>query len=130
MRRICIIDDDEMYQYIITRQIVKLCPEAKVISYRHGTEAIEALKALATGDFLPWDVILLDINMPVMDGWQFLGILEAMVSEIGKMVDIYVVSTSVDTRDTEKALADKNVKAYISKPIPADKLLQIIQGGI
>ncbi len=129
MRKICIIDDDEMYQFIIKRQILKLCPEAKLISYKHGAEAIEALKARAAEGFPPCDVILLDINMPVMDGWEFLSAGEATLGEMGKMVDIYVVSTSVDTRDKEKALANKNVKEYISKPIPPDKLLQILQGS-
>jgi CheY-like chemotaxis protein len=117
-----------MYQFIIKRHVAKACPDAELISYKNGVEAIEGFKTLITGAAL-FDVILLDINMPIMDGWQFLSVLEEAFPEIGKKVDIYVVSTSLDIRDKERALADKNVKEYISKPIPTEKLLQILSGS-
>lgn len=129
MKKICIIDDDEMYQFIVKRHIAKVYPEAELISYKNGAEAIEGFKALSATGAPQCDIIFLDVNMPVMDGWQFLSALGEMFPEMGKAVDIYVVSTSLDARDKEKALADKNVKGYISKPIPADKLSQIIAGG-
>ena len=128
MKKICIIDDDQMYQAILKRQINKLNPDTTLLPYKNGADAIEGFKALLAAELPLCDVILLDINMPVMDGWQFLSAVDAIYPGIGKTVDIYVVSTSLDARDKEKALADKNVKEYIPKPIPPDKLLQIVSG--
>lgn len=129
MRKICIIDDDNMYQVIVTRQIAKIDPNVAIVSYRNGAEALEGLKNIFAENAKMCDVIFLDINMPVMDGWEFLSNIETSFPEIGTTVDIYVVSTSLDARDKDRALANKNVKKYISKPIPTDILQKIVSGN-
>jgi CheY-like chemotaxis protein len=126
MKKIFIVDDDEMYQLILRRNLIKLCPELTVKSFGHGGEAINELKnIIAAGDPLP-DVILLDINMPVMDGWQFLKSIEPTLEGRIMETKIYVVSTSLDARDKEKAQGNVLVTEYISKPIPATKLREIL----
>lgn len=128
MRKICVIDDDHMYQVIIKRLIMKIDADAKLMTFKNGADALDGFKTLLANDPLLCDVILLDINMPLMDGWQFLHAIENILPGIGNSIDIYVVSTSLDGRDKEKALADKNVKGYISKPIPTEILTRIVLG--
>lgn len=128
MRKICVIDDDPMYQVIIKRLIMKIDGDTVLSSYKHGADAIESFKTILAENSALCDVILLDINMPVMDGWQFLKALEDILPGIGSEIDIYVVSTSLDARDRERAMADKNVKDYIFKPIPQDRLMKIVLG--
>ncbi len=66
------------------------------------------------------DVILLDINMPILDGWQFLdGIITIKVI---KKITIFIVTSSIDPRDKEKAKSYSNVKNFVVKPITQDKL--------
>ena len=117
-----------MYQVIIKRLIMKIDPAIVLMPFKHGADALDGLQKLAADNSPLCDVILLDINMPVMDGWQFLSAVESIRPGIGSDVDIYVVSTSLDGRDKERALADKNVKGYIFKPIPIDRLTQIVLG--
>ena len=66
------------------------------------------------------DAILLDLNMPVMDGWQFLD--EFISLPITKEIHIFIMTSSIDPADIEMAGKYKVVKEYIMKPITTQKL--------
>ncbi|HEY8938107.1 MAG TPA: response regulator [Cyclobacteriaceae bacterium] len=70
-------------------------------------------------------LILLDINMPIMSGWEFLDSFDAFSEDIKKQFRIYLLSSSVDDRDKEKAKQNKNVIDYLSKPLSKDMVKQI-----
>lgn len=82
--------------------------------YKNGKDAYDnLLPKLHTKTNLP-DVIFLDLNMPVMDGWQFLD--ELIKIPIAEQIPLYIVSSSVDSRDIKKAESYKMVNKYIVKP--------------
>ena len=121
----CVIDDDPIYVYGIKRlsEIAEFCNNLMV--FPNGKEAYDNLKAiLENGDKLP-DVILLDINMPIWDGWQFLD--EFTKIPIKKTIQIYMVSSSIDPEDIEKAKSYKEVNRFIVKPLSIDKLREIVE---
>lgn len=66
------------------------------------------------------DVLLLDINMPVIDGWTFLDILMKEIPAVTEKMRIYIVSSSIDTRDLEKVKEYDIVKEYLVKPLNSD----------
>jgi CheY-like chemotaxis protein len=66
------------------------------------------------------DVILLDLNMPILDGWQFLD--EFVKLPIKKEIAIFIVTSSIDPSDIEMVKKYDIVKSYIMKPITAQKL--------
>lgn len=75
-------------------------------------------------DELP-DVILLDLNMPVVDGWQFLIEFEAFKHSLTKSISIFILSSSVDIRDVERSKQFPSVKGYLSKPLTPDMIIDI-----
>lgn len=111
----CLIDDDPITIFC-TKRIIELANFCeRLLVYTNGREALDSLKViLTTGESLP-DVILLDIAMPIMDGWQFLD--EVTVIPIMKSITIYIITSSIDPADTERVRKYESVNNYIIKPI-------------
>ena len=124
---ICVIDDDEVYQFTVTRTIKAQKLAKKILVFSDGEEAIQFLiDNVANNENVP-DVIFLDINMPIMDGWQFLDEYIRLKPRIGKKVTIYMVSSSVDPVDLERAKKISELSDYIVKPITSNTLKDIIE---
>jgi CheY-like chemotaxis protein len=122
----CIIDDDPIFIYGTKRIIEKVDFCNKIIVYNNGQEAIDGIyELIKTKEQLP-DVILLDINMPVMDGWEFLVEFKKLQNLFSKKIHVYIASSSVDPRDIERVKNYKEVSDYILKPITPDDLGKII----
>ena len=115
-----IIDDDKLTVKLMSILISKnkFCEEIQ--SFNNPQFAIDKLKQnYHNNEILP-DAILLDLNMPVMDGWQFLD--EFILLPIQKKISIFIMTSSIDPIDIEMAKKYKVVKDYIEKPITAIKL--------
>jgi CheY-like chemotaxis protein len=72
------------------------------------------------------DMILLDINMPLMDGWEFLKAYDQIKDRLGKAIKIYVVSSSIDERDVSRARSINHVVDYVEKPVTTDRLRELL----
>lgn len=123
-----VIDDDDTYQFIIQKVVeeTRLVDQIKLFS--NGKLALTFLEsAISENKILP-DVILLDISMPVMDGWEFLENFILLNPKVGKKITIYLVSSSVNPRDVEKARNITEVTDYVVKPISKEKLIELICG--
>ena len=122
MKNICVIDDDQIYQIIIKKIISKAGNFEKVHCYENGYTALNAFKDPAVP--LP-HLILLDINMPGMDGWEFLDNLKVYRPRLVSETTIYMVTSSIAFSDRDKALALPEVSGFISKPLSVEKLREI-----
>lgn len=101
----------------------KLCQNLLV--YENGRVAIDGLRNfIDTQGDLP-DMILLDINMPEMDGWGFLEEFISLKPHIEKEIIIYMVSSSIDDQDIQRANKYDEVSDYIVKPISRDALQKL-----
>jgi len=111
------LDDDLIYQIIIKKLIQKSGEFSTHSSFVNGNLAIAALKNMQlNNEDLP-DIILLDINMPVMDGWEFMEEFQNIKSEINKKISIYIVSSSIAAEDKKKSQTYSDIKGYLTKPI-------------
>ncbi|MFB9058116.1 response regulator [Mariniflexile ostreae] len=119
----CIIDDDPIYQHLINKMMIKTDFSKSYIFYKNGKEALKGIKQRLENNSTIPDVILLDINMPVMDGWQFLD--EVAKINTYEHIKILVISSSIDPRDIEKAKKNKLVIDYVLKPISLSKIKHI-----
>ncbi len=117
---ICIIDDDPIYQILINKIIAMSKTECEIIRFKNGKEALDYF-TLDTIKNLP-EIILLDLEMPIMDGWDFMTEVDKIFTD---QTDIYIVSSSIAYEDKEKAKRFTKVKGYFSKPIDSEKILEI-----
>jgi CheY-like chemotaxis protein len=124
MKRIVIIDDDPMYQLIVKHLLQKIDKSISVTDYENGADAVAGLSAMPSSE---WPhVVFLDINMPMMDGWQFLAEAAEKIPELAQRCSIYMLSTSIDNRDRDRAEAMPAVREYICKPVSQEKLKEIV----
>ena len=123
-----LIDDDNIYQFT-ARKILESTGLAKHIqSFYNGREAITYFKddSNLISETFP-DVIFLDINMPVMNGWEFLEEYQELYGNFPKPVVVYVVSSSIDSYDMKKSREYKGVSDYIVKPVTRIKYQELIE---
>lgn len=94
------MDDDSITIFGLRKLLDKYSTELNVEEFRNGREALDAILHLqAKNSALP-DVIFLDINMPIMDGWTFLD--EFLKLSNTSKVNIKIITSSIDIRDREK----------------------------
>lgn len=122
---IWVVDDDPIYQIIVNKIIKKSELFLNVSSFKNGKDAIDALKnALENSEGFP-NVILLDINMPIMDGWEFMDEIVLLKPQINQSLQIYIVSSSIALEDKIKAKNYSEIVAFLSKPLNANNLILI-----
>lgn len=117
-----IIDDDKIFIFVLKKIIEKNENFDQVLDFKNGEEVIKILSD--ESNILP-NIILLDINMPVIDGWQFLEEIEKLPNK--DKLNIFIMSSSIDANDIEKSKSFETVKDFISKPINNDKLNKLIE---
>lgn len=123
-----LVDDDDIFQFL-TRRIIeetRLVGEIKVFS--NGLRALEFLKSVQDNPEMLPEIILLDLSMPVMDGWDFLEEYIMLQPFLGKKISIYVVSSSIAPADIQKAQSISEVTDYIIKPVTVEKFAEIVRG--
>lgn len=121
-----IVDDDEVYIMGIKRLIRRTNIIDGIQFFENGKLAIESLlKTKDDIEALP-TVILLDINMPIMDGWEFLEKYKTIRDELAKNITIYMVSSSINPRDIGRAKNYENVMEYLEKPITLEEIQKMI----
>lgn len=122
---ISLIDDDPAYQFISKKQIEVSGAQVKLLQFHDGLEALEYFTSnKAIADNLP-DLVLLDINMPYMDGWQFLDEI-SKIDLAKKDINIYIVTSSDTTFDHQKALKYSILSGYLNKPLTTENFLKIL----
>ena len=131
MRRplIGIIDDNKIYQFMLTRIIKKNKLAEGIITFSDGEKAIQYLTDNRSNNEKIPDVIFLDVSMPVMDGWQFIEGYANIKTEIKKKIVIYMLTSSVDPVDIERASKISEISDYITKPIKLEEIKRIFDNS-
>lgn len=124
---ILIIDDDEICIFL-TRKILQSSGMAESISVCRS--AIEAIALLHNEETVTPDIILLDLNMPEMSGWEFLQHYQLLVPGMKKRPKLFVVSSSIAGNDTERANNITGVDGYIAKPLTGESVRLMLKKTI
>lgn len=124
-KKVFVVDDDKIYHFILKNLLSKNGVSIKPCFCENGLDALAALKDKINSNNLP-DVIMLDINMPVMDGWQFLEEFKKLKVTFNLQTPIYLVTSSNDILDINRAKLYKNeISDYFLKPINETDICKI-----
>ncbi len=124
---IMLVDDDADDNFIHERVIKRSNAAEHVIAKQTGMEAIEYLKSNQDNDRQPPDLIFLDINMPGMNGWEFLGEYEKLDEKSKSKAIIVMLTTSENPDDKMKAKAINLASDFKTKPLTQEMLEEIIE---
>ena len=117
-----IVDDDNIHQFFATKSLNHLKITNHILPFLDGDLALNMIqKMIADKEELP-DVIFLDINMPKMDGWEFMDEFSKMAGGITKKILIFIVSSSIADADRDRAKSYPSVTDFLIKPILPDTL--------
>ncbi len=124
-----VVDDDIVYTMGIKRLLKRMNQTQEVAFFDNGKQAFDELIANKDNlEQLP-NVILLDINMPVMDGWEFLKAYTKAKAQLCKKIIIYMISSSINPSDIEKAKAFEDITEYLEKPVTLEDLQQMLEAS-
>ena len=121
-----IIDDDPIQVFVAKRMLKNIGFSQNIQSLDNGKNALEELHDLTASEDnrLP-DIIFLDINMPQMDGWQFLKEFEKI--SVKKKVAVYLMTSSIDPVDARRAKTWDSLSGYLIKPLKTEDLEEILE---
>ena len=125
---VLLVDDDEINNFISIKLIKKALLNTEIMACLNGKFAIDQLVEIQRNDpaKLP-DYILLDINMPIMNGWEFLDEYKRLNIDPQGKTKIFIISSSVFSNDINKARSYPLVKDFISKPLNVDKIVELFR---
>ena len=129
VKKVFVVDDDTLYTYGIKRLLHKRDPESDVRTFENGEEALNSITRMyEQGQELP-GVILLDLNMPKMNGWEFLRGFEELRSQSDKDVQVFVISSQAHRKDEEvyRVEWDQKVSEFIQKPVDAEAIINLME---
>ncbi len=115
--KIVLVDDDPIIQYVHLR-ILKKYSSQSIMQFDNGSDALEYFKG-SGNEGSPY-LVLLDINMPIMDGWDFLD--EVYEQGLESKMVVIILTSSVDILDMEKAKKYDNIICFEQKPLTVDKV--------
>ncbi len=116
MKRVLLVDDVEISNFIMIKMIEKHAPACLILDF---TDPVAAFSAL--DEYRP-DVIFLDLNMPEMNGWDFL---QKMQRE-GKPYKVYVLTSSTSELDIRRVEVFANVQKFLVKPTKEEEIAFIL----
>jgi response regulator RpfG family c-di-GMP phosphodiesterase len=122
-----LIDDDDTNNMISRLVIQGARPNADVLTFSNPIAALkyvrdELIHDRAVGQEI---IMLLNIHMPSITGWEFLAQFEAFSDEIKSLIKVYILSASLDVRDEEMARDNTHVIDFLSKPLTTEMVLKI-----
>ncbi|MEP6512407.1 MAG: response regulator [Parafilimonas sp.] len=123
---ILLIDDDSIFQFLTRKVLEASGLTDEIIACSNGQEALQLLETNICNKAALPDVIFLDINMPVMNGWAFLEAFKLIKPLLNKPVPLYVVSSSADRADIQQAKEFDIVTDYLVKPIFQEQFKTIL----
>lgn len=126
INKITLVDDDDTFVFLTRKSLERSELVDNIETFCNWQEAIDYIEEnINNKKFLP-EIILLDLCMPILDGWQFLEQYTKIDKKIQKKISIYIYSSSISPHDIARAKTLNEVTDFIIKPISKEKLIDIV----
>ena len=125
-KNIMLVDDDKIFNFLSEKTITSLGLANEIHFALNGKQALELLEEYKKGNVQRPDIIFLDLNMPRMNGFEFLSEFRELKLKNKSQVKIVVLTTSTNPSDMQK-LKDYSVNNFVNKPLTEKKILQFIE---
>ncbi|GAB3166240.1 response regulator [Telluribacter humicola] len=117
VKNIFLIEDDDTTMHLLRKTILRCSLAENIIELKHGMHALDYLEQVTAGqEGLVPDLIMLDLDMPVIDGWQFLDEYTRLYMHHFPHTQICILTTSVDEEDYKRAKEYPVVSYFLKKP--------------
>ena len=123
-----VVDDDQINNMICRKIIQKTILGSEVQTFTDPDTALIYIKSSFSRKEAPKTIVFLDINMPAITGWEFLDSFERFDTRVKESLVIFMLSSSVDPNDRQRALNNPNVTGYVEKPLTIEKVLDLLEG--
>ena len=124
-----VIDDEAMSNRICEIVITRIFPECDLKTFTDPETGLDHLASVYAKPGANNVILFLDLKMPIMDGWQVLNQIEVLGDEVKKRMNIYILSSSPDLSDIQRANDNALVKKFIRKPLLINKLREQISNA-
>lgn len=124
-KNILLIDDDKIFNFLSEKTIASLGLANEIHFASNGQQALELLEKCKTGEMQKPDIIFLDLNMPVMNGYEFFEAFLAMDLPNKHLITIVILTSSADPKDIQKT-KEMGIKYYFNKPLSRDEIKRLI----
>lgn len=121
MKNVLLVDDDKIFNYLNTKVIQQIGIANEIHTALNGRDAITLINEYFQGSRATPDIILLDLNMPIMDGFGFIDAFRRLAIPGIENVKIIIVTSSHDPRDVAKA-RELGIRNYLTKPVTEQDL--------
>ncbi|MEZ4775810.1 MAG: response regulator [Bacteroidia bacterium] len=116
-KSVMLVDDNEI-DNIINEKIIEANSFAdNILVFQTGQDALDYLAANQDNEAELPEIVFLDINMPIMDGFQFLEDFEKFSEKVLEKCKIIMLSSSISPKDIDRAASSRFVKKYLNKPL-------------
>lgn len=126
LKPVFLLIEDNLIDQIVIKQLLKKVLDVTETEVNVTNNGVEALQWLSTHQDLHQLIILLDIQMPVMNGFEFLNAYANLSDEFKKVIQIYVLSSTLDQDDINKINENNYVTGFLNKPLPIEEFKKTI----
>lgn len=119
---ILLVDDDSISNFITEKLILREKFAQEVVSFLSGEAALAYLKKRQQQHLPSPDIIFLDLNMPEMDGWEFMNEFKKFPQDFTENSRVFMLSSAVDSKDIVQARNMEEIEDFISKPLTKEDM--------
>lgn len=123
---LAVIDDDEMYMFAVKKLVKRVDLTDQTIYFENGKVALNYIDQCINDDALIPEVILLDLNMPVTNGWQFIKDFKKLKIKIEKKITIYIISSTISEEEIKRAKEIEEITEFVCKPVTVAAFIGIL----
>ncbi|NJX14366.1 response regulator [Tamlana crocina] len=128
MSKIAIIDDNLLFRKVTNKLLQNVGYHVNdILMFENGKQAYDYIfENINDSEQLP-ETIFLDLNMPIVDGWSFLQLLQNLNKNHNYHPPVFIITSSVDSKDRKKAKSIEDIKGYLVKPIRANDIQKALR---